>query len=240
MEEEGVFDEISGDHSGSDQGTNTIDDHGVHLPVCLAYLSLGFKVISTVIIVLMAGWVIVTIRTTRSLHNIHNIFVAYLMATDIIIALIGSLLTGMMIIGYFTGIGDFIGCNVFVFLFFPTYVMYFTFLMIAVDKVIAVTFPLRYCEIMKPRVVFGIITTIWVLAIVTFTNDIFSPEDSFTKIAKLGACYSNSKYLRLIIRTLPVILASFLTAILNIYLTIKAYQVHKKIQELTVMINLKH
>ena len=103
--------------------------------------------------------------------------------------------------------------------------------MISVDKVIAVTFPLRYREIMKPRVVFGIITTKWVLAIVVFTNDIFNPEDSFTKIAKFGACHPNYKYLSLVIRTLPVILASFLTAIINVYLTVKAYQIHKRIQE---------
>ena len=39
-----VLNEISGDHSGSDQGTNTTDGHSFHLPAYLAYLSLGFKV----------------------------------------------------------------------------------------------------------------------------------------------------------------------------------------------------
>ena len=56
MEEEDILDEMSGDHSRSNQETlTTTDDHGIHLPAWLAYLSLGFKVISKVIVVLMAG-----------------------------------------------------------------------------------------------------------------------------------------------------------------------------------------
>ena len=232
MEEQDILDQISGDHSGSIQETTTTDDHADHLPAYLAYLSLGFKAISTVIIVLMAGWIIVAIKTTRSLHNIHNIYVAHLMATDAISALISLLLTGTMIIGYFTGMGDFIACNVFKFLLFPVIIINLTFLMISVDKVIAVTFPLRYREIMRPRVVFGIITTKWVMAIVLFTHNLFNP-DGFTKVAKFGTCISNDGTLfeTLTTYTLPIFLACFLTTILNIYLTIKAYQVHKRIQK---------
>ena len=92
MEEEDVL-EMSGDHSGSNQGTNTTDDHSVRLPAYLAYLSLGFKVITTVITVIMAGWVIITIKTTRSLCKTHNIFVAQVMATDAI-----SAVTDLMLI----------------------------------------------------------------------------------------------------------------------------------------------
>ena len=232
MEEQDILDQMSGDHSGSNQETTTTDDQVDHLPAYLAYLSLGFKAISTVIIVLMAGWIIVTIKTTRSLQKIHNIYVAHLMATDAISALISLLLTGTMIIGYFTGIGDFIACNVFIFLIFPAIIVNFTFLMISVDKVIAITFPLRYREIMRPRVVFGIITTKWVLAIVLFTHNLFNP-DGFTKVAKFGVCHSNKGMsLEILISfTLPIFLTSLLTTILNIYLTIKAYRVHQQIEE---------
>ena len=72
-EEQDILDQMSGAHSGSNQETTTTDDHADHLPAYLAYLSLGFKAISTTIIVLMAGWIIVTIKTTRSLQKIHNI-----------------------------------------------------------------------------------------------------------------------------------------------------------------------
>ena len=231
-EEQDILDQMSGDHSGSNQETNTTDNHADHLPAYLAYLSLSFKAISTVIIVLMAGWIIVTIKTTRSLQKIHNIYVAHLMAADAISAMISLVLTGTMIIGYFTGMGDFIGCNVFKFLLFPVVIINFTFVMISVDKVIAVTFPLRYHQIMRPRVVFGIITTKWVLAIALFTHNLFNPE-GFTKVAKFGTCRSDEGALFETLTTfmLPIFLTSFLTTVLNIYLTIKAYQVYKQMQE---------
>ena len=85
---------------------------------------------------------------------------------------------------------------------------------------------------MKPRVVFGIITTKWVLAIVLFIHHLFSPN-SFIKIAKFGVCSlkEGPTLVSFMTSILPVLLASSLTIILNIYLTIKAYQVHKQIQE---------
>ena len=58
MEEQDVLDQMSGDHSGSNQETKTTDDHTVRLPAYLAYLSLGFTFISAIIIVVMAGWII--------------------------------------------------------------------------------------------------------------------------------------------------------------------------------------
>ena len=78
---------------------------------------------------------------------------------------------------------------------------------------------------------FGIITTKWVLAIVLFTHNLFNTE-GFTKVAKFGVCHSNEGDLQTLISfTLPLFLTSFLATVLNVYLTIKAYQVHKQIQE---------
>jgi len=155
-----------------------------------------------------------------------------LMATDAISALINLLLVGTLMIGNFTGMADFIACNVFKFLLFPVIIINCSFLMISVDKAIAITFPLMYRKIMKPRVVFGIITTIWILSIVLFTRNLFNPK-GFTKVAKFGTCTTNKGgFLETLMTfTLPTLLACFLTTILNIYLTIKAYQVHKQIQE---------
>ena len=225
-----ILDQESGDGSGSILAT--ADGQNVHIPASLAYLSLGYKVTTTLTVVLMAGWVIITIRTTRSLHNIHNVFIAHLMAADAVSALISLMLTSTMMIGYFTGVGDFIGCHVFRFLLFPVTVIHFTFVTISVDKVIAITFPLRYREIMKPRVVLAIISIKWVLAVVLSFHNLFNPE-GFTKVAQFGTCKSNSRGLLVSLMTfiLPIFFSCLLTVILNIYLTIKAYQIRKKIQE---------
>ena len=232
MEEQDILDDMSGDHSGSNQVTSTTDDHSVHLPAYLSYLSLGFRVTTTVLTVLMAGWVIITIKITRRLHNIHNIFVAHLMVTDGICALTPLLLSGTMIVGYSIGVEDFIDCGVFRFLLFPTMGVHSSLLIISIDKVIAITFPLRYREIMKPRVVFGTITTIWVLAVVIFIRNLFN-SNGFTKVAQFGICISKDRSLvyNLMLSIVPIFLACLLIVILNIYLTIKAYQIRKRMHE---------
>ena len=113
------------------------------------------------------------------------------MATDMC-ALTTLLLTGTMIIGDFTGMGDFIDCNVVRFLHFPVIVINLTLLMIAVDKVIGITFLMRYRQIMKPRVVFGIITTkingYWQLYML-FIHNLISPKG--LEMAKYGTCRTN-------------------------------------------------
>ena len=224
--------EISDGHgsSGSEIEAMITNDPDIHLPAYLAYLSLGFKVISTVIIMLMAGWVILTIKTTRRLRKTHNIYVAYLMAIDVMIACTSTLLSGTMMIGYFTGLGDFIGCNIFVFMLYPSSVIYLTLLVMSIDKVIAITFPFKHREIMKPQVVCGIIVVKHILAMTVYARNLVS---DFTKVAQFGTCARNDSGIveNLITFITPMYLTCLITVSLDVYLTIKAYQVHKQIQE---------
>ena len=226
-----MLNEISGDSLGNGQETAAADDPNVYLPAYLAYLSLAFKIISTVIIIPMAYWVILTIKTTKSLHKTHNVYVAYLMAIDVMIAFTSTILSGAMMIGYFTGLGDFIGCNIFVFMLYPTGIVFFTFLVMSIDKVIAITFPFKHREVMKPRVVFGIIVVKHILAILIYIRTLFS-SDGYTKVAQFGACTRNDSGLleNLIVFTLPMFSACLITVILDVYLTIRAYQIRKQIQ----------
>ena len=65
--------------SGINPGVTATDQlPGSHLPGYFVYLSLEFKLISILIIVLMAGWMLMTIKTTRQLHKPHKIWVANL------------------------------------------------------------------------------------------------------------------------------------------------------------------
>ena len=80
---------------------NTQDDDpgpGFPLPGYFIYLSLEFKWIATLFILLMSGWVLFTIKTTTRLHKPHNIFVTNLMITSVIFSLPGTLLSSIMII----------------------------------------------------------------------------------------------------------------------------------------------
>jgi len=228
MEEQDILaiDEVSGDHSGSYHRTT---DDSIHLPAYLAYLSLGFKGICTVIIMLMAGWIIVTIKTTRSLHNNNNIYVANLMIASGMGSMIVTSLSVIITISYFIGVKDFISCNVYVFLHFPSFTIQLTILMISIDKVIIIAFLLRHSIIMKPRVVFSIISAMWVSAIVVFVQHLFN-SNGFTKVAEFSICHSTESNVILLTVGLPLLVNHVLVSFLNIYLTIKAYKIHKQIE----------
>ena len=80
--------ELSGSALGITPGIISVAEQGPDLPGYLAYLSLGFKFSATLVTLLMAGWVLFTIKSTRNLHNSHNIFVAHLMVVDVISAVL--------------------------------------------------------------------------------------------------------------------------------------------------------
>ena len=235
MEESSGLSEWSG--SGLEEitsGTTTSGSQDPPLPVYLTYLSLGFKWTATTIISLMACWVFCTIKTTRSLHKPHNIFVASLMITSVISAVLTCLQSSLMMIGFVTGLGDFISCSIFKFLLLPANVIYFMYVVISVDKVIAIKFPFKHKKIMTSHVIGGIIIITWLFAIATSAHVLFV-TDGFTKVAQFGTCNSEGKsFIRnLLSHALPVFVSSVIAVVLNTYLAIKAYQVHKQIQEET-------
>ena len=101
----------------------------------------------------------------------------------------------------------------------------FTYLMISVDKVIAIKFPFKHKKFMTPHVVASMITTTWLSAVLFFIRFLNDHNEylciSFVITEKSGA---------FLVHILPILLASSLIVSLNIYLSIKAYQVNKEIQ----------
>lgn len=85
------------DHPGIIDGT---DDKDSVLPGYAPYLSLVFKLTATLVNSLLIGWVVYTIKATRSLHRPHDMFVANLLVSGIVYTLSGTLLSGTMMIDY--------------------------------------------------------------------------------------------------------------------------------------------
>ena len=216
--------EISG--SGITLGTTTPDHQGPNLPGYFPYLSLVFKWITTLIILMMAGWVVFTIKATRKLHKPHNIFVANLMITDIISVVLTTVQASIMMI---TRLGDFINCRVYVFLLFPILVMYCTYLMISVNQVIAIALPYKYKKIMKRRTIAGVITVGWLVPILFYLRVFFTTD--YVKSAQYGYCLENNSFILFFLTfLLPVFALSLIALVLNVYLSFKAYQVQGQIR----------
>jgi len=196
-----------------------IDDQGSVLPGYVPYLSLLFKLTATVVNMLLVGLVVYTIKTTRSLHKPHNIFVANLLTSGIIYTLSGTLLSGTMMIGYQLEIEFFISCDPWKLRTLPFYVSIMSFVIIAADKVIAVTSPFKYKRTMKPCVVTAIVGGAWLLAVIPTTYFIIDGGDGVTEVPEYGTCYFSGKVYSQVffVILIPTFVTSFLTIILNVY-----------------------
>jgi len=220
------------DHPGIIDGT---DDKDSVLPGYAPYLSLVFKLTATLVNSLLIGWVVYTIKATRSLHRPHDMFVANLLVSGIVYTLSGTLLSGTMMIDYQLEINFFISCKPWTIRTLPFYVGIMSFVIIAADKAIAVTSPFKHKRKMTPRVVAAVISIAWLIALIPTTYTIVDGGDGVTAVPEYGTCrFAGKGYAQLVfIIMIPTILASLLTIFLNVYLAIKAYQVHKQIEKET-------
>ena len=227
-ESSGLF--FSGSGFSKEETILTSDPCLKALPNYFVYLSVGFKFIAALITFLLAGWVFATIKKTRNLHKPHNIFVANLMITDIIMVLLIASLQCAIMLEYVIGL-DFISCNVLAFLLFPSLEAYFTFLMISGDKMITIVFPFKHRKIMTKCVITGVIILSWMLSVAFFFPRLNS-TDIYTKSQKYGNCRStNSGFLlNLFTQIIPTMVSSMLTLGIDIYLSVKGCQVNKQIQ----------
>ena len=129
---------------------------------------LGFKLLATTLTTLLASLVIATIKATRSLYKPHSIFIANLMVADMMLVLMGCLISTVMIAGFAVGKEDLIDCNLFWFLYVPGLVVSSSYVIISGDMVITIAFPFKYKQAMTPRVIAGMIIVAWILAIIPF------------------------------------------------------------------------
>jgi len=209
--------------------SNATDQEGPTIHGVFPYVSLVFKLTLTLIIIMMAGLVCVTIKKTKRLHRPHNFLVANVMVADIVLALWCLIPAVIMFITSSVGKDNFINCNLLTFTYHPVIAYHTTFIMISIDKVIAIGFPFKYKHIMSRYVVMGMICTSWLLTIVMPIHILFTKGGQ--EVPEYGICViTGIEYLKGILTyTIPILLEALITTVLNIYLAIKAYRVRKQI-----------
>ena len=223
--------------SYSESGVNEevkVDKGESVLPGYVPYLSLAFKLIATTINLMLSSWVVYTIKTTRSLHKPHNIFVANLLVSGMIATLTGCVIASTMMISFQMGVESF-DCTAFKLYYIPFHVNIISFVIIAADKVLAITFPFKHKRMMTLRVVTAVITGAWLLALIPTTLAIILDVDGYYQVAKYGICFAEGAALveGLMIYVIPSIVAPVFTVTLNIYLAIKAYRIHQQTEKET-------
>ena len=150
------------EQSGS---TDTFRADDVDIPAYVDYIILVCRLASTAFIIFMGSLVISTILKTRSLHNVHNILIINLMVADIVLIVVYSFQNIGMTVSYILGVQDPFRCDVFHFSVFPLMVIMFTFIILSVEKFIAIKYALRYKAIVTHCRVYRAIVASWIIAL---------------------------------------------------------------------------
>ena len=204
------------------------EQQGSFLPEYFTYLSLRFKFVVTLTTILMGELVIATVKTTRRLHKPYIVFIANVMVIDIVLTVVVTLISAIMMIGFMLGQGDLIGCNLFYFLHCPVVIVHFTFLMISIDKVIAIKFLFKHDWIMTRHAVVSIIASLWVFAVLACIYILLSAS-GYTVISRYAvSLLDEDLFLQVLFSVVLLVFTELVgTLSLNIYLAVKAYQVRK-------------
>ena len=212
-------------------------DVGLVLPGYVPFLSLAFKLIATASILLLSGWVVYTIKATRSLHKPHNIFVANLLVSGSIVATAECLIASTMIISSAIGLESVVGCYSYKFVLFPFLVNVISFVLIPADKVLAIRSPFRHQRIMTPRNAHAIIWGEWLLATIPTILALIFPVYRVTDVPEYGGCvFKRPSFIELqIILIMPTMVSPLVAIVLNVFLTIKAHQIYKQIDKETTV-----
>ena len=214
--------------------TQSIDSPGIS--VYITYVILVYRLTSTVFVIGMASLVISTVLKTRALHNVHNMLIVNLMVSNIIGAVIYTLQTTGMMFSHIIDIQDPFRCDVLYFSLFPLMVTMYTFVMLSVDKFIAIKFALRYKAIVTHRRAYQAIAAGWIFGLL-FRLARLIYEITFGtvyhKSSQFGSCIieQGSILVSIVTTLLPMFIACCITITLDVYLSIKAYQVYKTIQK---------
>ena len=200
------------------------------IPEYVTYVVLIFCLTSTVCIIGMGSLVISTIAKNRSLHNIHNIFIVNLMVSDILGVVAYTFQTTGMMFSYIIGIQDPFRCDVLNFSLFPLFVAVCTFVMLSVDKFIAIKFALRYKAIVTHRRAYQAIAAGWITAFLfRFTRLIYELiiDAEYSRTSQLGSCSIDQYWVSLLTTIIPTLFACSIIITLDVYLSVKAYQLYK-------------
>ena len=221
------------EQSGS---TDTFSDDGVGIPAYVDYVNLVYRLACTAFIIGMGSLVISTILKTRSLHNVHNVLIVNLMVADIVTIILFAFQNIGMTVFYIIGIQDPFRCDVLNFTIFPVIVIMYTFVMLSVEKFIGIKFALRYKAIVTHRRVYQAIAAGWITALLLkfagLTYELIIGTEN-SKFPRFGACFARQgSFLVILFGTIiPILLSFSITITLDVYLSIKAYQIYKKIQK---------
>ena len=159
------------------------------------------------------------------------------MVSNIVATAATTLQTTGMMLSYIVGIQDPFRCDMLYLLQFPFFVTVYTFVILSVDKIIAIKFALRYNSIVTRHRAYLAIAVCWIIALLFRIMRLIyelTTGIEYDKSSRFGSCFlkqQQSLLVSLLTSIFPIFQACSITITLDVYLSIKAYQMYKKIQQ---------
>ena len=198
------------------------------VPLVATYLKFLLLLVTIPAIIIPAVVIIHIIRKTEELHTKYCLFLVNLLISDILTTIKYCFEIFIMIL-YLLNIRIYVNDIAYTIITIPRVATQYSFVLLAIDRVVGVAFPYRYRNIMKLRVVYALIASVWIIAAVLslLTRILVSPYLvwPFGVFIPLSVVPSAS-----ILYQLPQVISAILIVGANVYLYRSIIQSKKKLE----------
>ena len=211
-------------------GTYGSNDTSFDIPLFATYLNIILLLLAIPAVIVPAVLVIRIILQTEELHTIYYLFVINLLATDILNTLRMVFQIILMILYLFgINVDTIVSLIIYAILCTPRTAVRFTFITLAIDRVVAVAFPYRHRSIMTYKRAYIMIILTWIIssivALVVFLTS------SLAFVGPFGAYILVEKSIVLeILFALLLILPVILIICINVYLYVQINKSKQKFE----------
>ena len=139
-------------------------DRLADVSLAATYLWFLILLISIPATILPPAIIIHIIRKSEELHTNYSLFLVNLLIGDILIT-INYCFGAIIIVLYLLNIRVYVSEVAYIIITIPRVAIQYSFVLLAIDRVVGVAFPYRYRNIMKTRVVYALIVSVWILAV---------------------------------------------------------------------------
>ena len=160
--------ESSINSSNDTNSTQLLDESYIYadVPWVATYLNLFILLIAIPATIIPSAVIIHIIRKTEELHTNYCLFLVNLLIGDILNAIrycFGIVIMALHLLDIRVHISVDIA---YIVITAPWVAIQYSFVLLAIDRVVGVAFPYHYRNIMKPRVVYALIASVWIIATV--------------------------------------------------------------------------
>ena len=208
--------------------TEILDDIFSDVPLVATYLKILLLLVAIPTIITPATVIIHIIRKTEELHTKYCLFLVNLLIADVLTTTRYCFEFFIMVL-YLLNIRMHVSDIAHAIISIPQVATRYSFVLLAIDRVVGVAFPYHYRNIMKPRVVYALIASVWIIAAVLIF--LFWISVSPYLVWSFGFFVPKSSHpILLILHVLPQAVSAILIVGTNVYLYRSIIQSKRKLE----------